>query len=848
LKEFDDRAVDAIFSEALERPRHKRDRFVRDRCGDNRELQRRVLELLAAADTPDEALSGPFDTAREALWLDSLEESDIAGEDLSGQQIDGWTVFKRVARGGLATVYLARRSDGSFDQKAALKVLRRGLDTDDVIARFRAERQILSSLDHPSIARIIDGGALADGRPYLVLDFIDGIPISQYCDRNGLDIRARVRLLIDVLDALDHAHRHLIIHRDIKPSNILVTDDGHVSLLDFGISKLLDPSALPGAATWTRTGVALLTPGYGSPEQYAGQPVTTASDIYQVGLVAYELISGKRPFNEPRLPGELDVVAPSRVLESTRQRREVAGDLDAIVCKALNEEPARRYGSAQDMRADLQRYLDHRPIIARPDTLGYRFTKLARRRPWLVPILLVSVLAIAGYLATLTSYNRQLRFEQQRAQAAESFMVDLLGSSDPFSPADPELGSAITVVQALDIGVERLKAGAKNDAGLKASLLHSIASVYAALDQPAEAIELAEQALALKRRLHGDPSSEMLASFALLAEQHQVRGENESALRYREAELETARQLYPPAHPGIGVAQAGAAGLQWTLGNIDEAERLYSLAIDTMRQAPEACSRPLINALVALSGLLSQRDLGKSTVLLEEARLLAIRVYGEDSLAMAQIHARAATTASNHQRYADSEAAFKASLNIYRARLGEQHAATLSALNNLGVLHLRAGDLGQAEQVFSKLLALSQVRYGDDHQSTAGQLQNLGAVMGRQGRWAEALALHRQAFEVYRDLMPEHYLAAYPLISMAYAQLQQREPAAAEYSARQALERLEDIVANAYAIGVAQCLAGLAMEDQGRVSEGAVLLQEAQTRLDGLMVDSVYASACRLAE
>lgn len=807
-----------------------------------------MLELLAAADTPDEALSGPFDMAREALWLDSLDEADNDGEDLSGQRIDGWTVANRLARGGLATVYLAHRSDGSFDQKAALKVLRRGLDTDDVIARFRAERQILSSLEHPSIARIIDGGALADGRPYLVLDFVDGIPISHYCDRNGLDIRARIRLLISVLEALDHAHRHLIIHRDIKPSNILVTDDGHVSLLDFGISKLLDPNALPGAATWTRTGVALLTPGYGSPEQYAGQTVTTASDIYQVGLVAYELISGKRPFKGPRLPGESDVVAPSRVLDHSKPRREVVGDLDAIVCKALHDEPARRYGSAQDMRADLQRYLDHRPIIARPDTLGYRLIKLARRRPWLVPVLVVSVLAIAGYLATLTSYNQQLQFEQQRAQAAESFMVDLLRSSDPFSPADPELGSAITVVQALDIGVQRLQAGTMDDGGLKASLLHSIATVYASLDQASQAIELADQALALKRQLYGDRSPEVLDSVALLGGQHQVRGEVEAALRFREEELETAKLLYPPSHPRIGVAQAGAAALQWTLGNINESERLYLLAIDKMRQAPEAHSRPLINALVALSGIQGHRDLAESEVLLEEARLLASRIYGDDSLAMAQIHAQAATNASNNQLYTDSETAFQASLDIYHVRLGEQHAATLTALNNLGVLYRRAGKLERAEQVFSELLVLSKQRHSDKNRSNAGQLQNLGTVVGLQGRFAEALVLHQQAFEIYDEISPDHYLTAYPLISMAYAQLQMDDPVSAERSAHQALERLEDTASNAYAIGVAQCLAGLATESQGRVSEGATLLQEAQARLDGLIMDSVYATACRLAE
>lgn len=841
-----DKTIDEIFSEALALPRGERDRFVRARCGADSSTETRVRALLAASETPDEELSGPIDSARETLWRDVALEEESAGEDLSGNRIDEWRLVRRLARGGLAIVYLARRDDGNFEQKAAFKVLRRGLDTDDVVSRFRAERQILSTLEHPSIARILGAGALQDGRPYLVLEYVDGQPITRHCELEDISVRSRVRLLIKVLEALHHAHKHLVVHRDIKPSNILVSAEGHVSLLDFGISKLLDPTLMPDAETWTRPGVALLTPGYGSPEQCTGKPVTTASDIYQVGLVAYELIAGKQPFNGPRQPGDADAVPPSRAMIDRRQQREVAGDLDAIVCKALHDEPGRRYGSALDMRDDFQRFLDHRPVLARPDSLVYRFVKLARRRPWLIPTALVGFLAVAGYLTTITLYSRQLEFEKRRALAAESFMVDLLESADPFAPADPERGSSITVVEALDLGVERLRTADVDDSALRATLMDSIAGVYASLEQHDKAIELGEEGLALERDVFGDESAEVLDSLSLLAGQYQATADYDTALRYRDEEMKLARRLYAEADPRVGAAEANSAGLHVALGNLDDGRRLYESAIKKLRQTPAESARPLINAQVALSGLIDRVDPAGAAALLDEAKVLAIELFGRQSLSMALIHAQAGTTASDQRRFDESEAAFRAALAIYESRLGRAHGATVSALNNLAVLLMRKGDMEGAEQAFRELLELSEHKYGPGHSQAAGYYQNLGAVIGRQGRFAEALPLHRRAYEIFSDTLPDHYMTAYPLISIAYAELQVPDPAAAERAARAALRLLGTSAANVYAIGVAKCLAGLSLELQGFIDEGALLLGESRADLAELPVDPVYRTACRL--
>jgi serine/threonine-protein kinase len=843
------RAVDEIFREALAREGEARDRFVRERCAGNPKLERRVVELLRASQAPDEVLEQSLDTAREALWRSVLGADEHAGEDLSGQQIDIWRLTKRLARGGLATVYLAQRADGAYEQTAAFKVLRRGLDTDDLIARFRAERQILSTLDHPSIAQILDGGALPDGRPYLVLEYVDGLPITAWCEQHQSSIDERVSLLMNVLLALHHAHKHLIVHRDIKPSNILVSSEGRVSLLDFGIAKLLDPNAVPGAATLTRTGVSLLTPGYGSPEQHAGEAVTTASDVYQVGVVMYELLTGKRPFEGPRQAGEQVALLPSRALRGQSHYNRVRGDLDAITAKATHADPARRYVSAADMREDLQRFLDHRPILARPDTLRYRLGKLARRRPWLIPVAIVGVLAVAGYITTLTIYARQLQIEERRASAAQTFLVDLLRSPDPFAPADPERGQSITVVEALDLGVERLASGGYDDPELRISLLNSIASVYASLDRHESAIELREESLALERELYGDISSQVIESLVMLAEQYQALADYQRAFEYFDEQLEIAGRLYGGDAAALGAAEAAKAQVYATqgFGNQAEAMQLLESGIGKMRSASAEYSRHLINALVALAYWQSEDWHEAALASLAEALELSDRHYGPDSLSAAIIHAQTATTWSVQEEYDKAEPEFQRALAIYESKIGTDHATTISALNNLGILALRTKDFAGAEKIFREIVERYERKYGTEHQLIADTYQNLATVLTYQGRYQESIPMHRKAAEVYDAVLPEgHFVASYPRMSIAYAYIELGEFPAAEDWAAQARELLQKGAPDTWMAGVARCLVGVALEGLGRREEGAALVESSHELLVNSGVGSPYRELCRV--
>jgi serine/threonine-protein kinase len=846
-QESDPRLVDEVFSRALELDGSGRSSYLQERCAGDAGLRRRVERLLAAAESGVDPLAQTFDTARDRLLRAMLADGEEPEEELGGQRIGHWLIERRVARGGLATVYLAHRDDGEFEQDVAFKVLRRGLDTDDVVSRFRAERQILSSLEHPSIARILDGGALPDGRPYLVLEFVAGLPITAWCEARDADLRTRLRLMITVLRALQHAHARLVVHRDVKPSNILVTDDGAVKLLDFGIAKLLDPVGSAKAPVLTRTGVALLTPGYGSPEQHAGRPVTTASDIYQAGLVLFELLTGRRPFDGNPVSQSFLLPRPSELLRDTRRFQAVRGDLDAIVAKATHVDPEQRYGSAEEMVLDLQRLLDGRPVLARPDSVGYRLRKLAARRPWLLPVVTLAAVGLVAYIVTLTVYSGRLEREQRLAAAARQFMEDLFRSPDPYAPADPERGAAIRVVDALEIGQRRIRAELQDQPELHATLLGSIADVYASLDQYAQATVLREEALALEQSLYGAESPRVLASLRELGGHYSMAGDLARADALLDRQLELAGRLYPRGSAGLALSQVAWALHRDRQGDPAGSRAMLLEAIEPLRADPAAHGRLLVQVLITLE---QQRSLVAEPLgfdPLEEAEAVARAAFGEDSLQLALVRVRRASSLTNRGEYAASEQEFLAAIPVLEDRLGPDHGSTLGALNNLGYLYHGQGDLAGAERIHRELLERKLALHGPAHRAVGDSYQNLAAALTHQGRYDESLPLHRQAYEVFRQVLnDDNYVISVPLLSIAYVQLQRGEPLAAEEAAREALVRLQAVTAAPQFQGVARCLVGVALESQGRVAEGAALVSESHALMVGASLPEPYPALCRL--
>lgn len=808
-------------------------------------MREEVDELLARSESPDDEIDRRFSGVRDRL-LRSVFDVGADVEDLTGQDINHWHLEAQIARGGLATVYKAQRIDGEFQQTAAFKVLRRGLDTDDLVSRFRAERQILSTLKHPAIAQILDGGALEDGRPYLVLEFVEGLPITEYCEARKLSVRNKVILIIEVLRAVHHAHQHLVVHRDVKPSNILVSDAGDVSLLDFGIAKLLDPESMPGVSAMTRTGVSLLTPGYGSPEQYAGETVTTTSDIYQVGLVLYELLTGQRPFDGMSNRKTRTLPAPSRSLRGKPEFKAIHGDLDAIVGKATHSDRTQRYSSANEMVVDLRRYLDGLPVIAQPDSVAYRVRKLIRRNPWLLPVCVLGLVGIAGYVITLTGHNRALQIEQRRASAAQAFLVDILRSPDPYSPADDERGSDITVVEALDIGVERLRSDEYKDPTLRLSLLTSISDVYASLDRHDRAIELREEAMHLQREVYGDISEPLIESVRALANHNQTIGEYERAAELFDEQLRLAREYYGADDPSFGLAESASGSFELSQGNSEKSQDLLQSAVDHMRRAPEAFARPLINAEVDLAYTRNSVKRDETLAMLSGTMELANAVFGEDSMLAALVHAQTATTYSSHGESDDAEKHFLIAIDIYERRVGRNHGTRVSALNNLGVLYVGTGRFDKAEQIHRELLQINIDKYGEQHRGVASSYQNLATAIYKQGRYDEAIPLHRKAIEIYRAVLnEENPFHGYPLLSIATAELERGNAEAAEAAAREALAIFQTTnAAGTMVEGIAACLVGTSMQARGLVDEGREVVLESRRLLSGGGVPDQYVAMC----
>ncbi|MEJ2483335.1 MAG: serine/threonine-protein kinase, partial [Gemmatimonadota bacterium] len=397
--------VDALFSAALDWSPEERAERLRAATGGDPDLLESVSALLEAASASDEFLSTPPEIPFPAL--EAIERSYGEG-NLTGLQVGRYRIVRSIGRGGMASVWLAERDDGTFRRRVALKIVRRGLDTGEVLARFRAERQILSSLEHPNIARLYDGGSTEDGRPFLALEYVEGRPIDEYCDERRCSVADRLRLFVKVGTAVQFAHGRLVVHRDIKPSNILVTAEGEPKLLDFGIAKLLEPGE--EALHRTRTGVQPLTPKYASPEQILGQPVTTASDVYQLGTLLYVLLTGTFPVDvadrsswslqeaivreTPDRPSEAAESAPPELATRcgttpARLARHLRGDLDRILLKTLEKEPGRRYASAIELVEDVRRHLEGRPIAAKRGRAVYRTKKYFRRHRWAAPEVLL---------------------------------------------------------------------------------------------------------------------------------------------------------------------------------------------------------------------------------------------------------------------------------------------------------------------------------------------------------------------------------------------------------------------------------------------------------------------------
>lgn len=795
--------IEALFHAALERDPLERVTFVNAEAAGDAELAAEVLSLLDSAEPADDRVGEAVATVMRLAGADELAPPDRIGP---------YRILRELGRGGLATVYLAQR-DEPFRMEVALKLVRRGLDTEEIVQRFRQERQILASLDHPHIAHLLDGGTTTDGRPYFVLERIEGEPIDRYAAQAALSLEARLRLFLDVAGAVAYAHTRLVVHRDLKPTNVLVTHEGTVKLLDFGIAKLLDPDLDPETAVATRQGLRLLTPAFASPEQARGLPATTATDVYSLGVLLYRLVTGRHPFPlaglasaealerallgaDPPPPSQCLAKAPAEVEDPLWQgpealvtlRRRLAGDLDGILLTALAREPERRYPSVERLADDLLRHLEGRPVSARRPTWRYRAGRFARRNKLALAAAGLAAAGLVGGAAAALWQAAQAgkardraetalaESETQRAtaEAVSAFLVDLFEVSDPAQSR----GVDISARQLLDAGAARVRTALGPEPRVQTAMLDTLGQVYLKLGDAEAAEPLLRDALALQSRSEAAPSAAAVQGRLGLVLVH--RGLFDQAVTELKAALASQRLSASPDELAVTLNALGMARYQQR--SFDQAEGAFVRAWALRRRAFGAAHTATVETLNNLAAVWYQkRRLDAAEAAMREALAFHRASLGEDHPQVATNLNNLAALLLERRRPAEARPLVELALSLRRRLFAPTHTQLAETLNNLGKIAHAQGDLGSARAAFEEALASSRATLGPEHPNISAILINLGDLDVDQGAWAAAEGRFREALAQRRRSLPAgHQRLAAPLTRIGLVLILQGRAVAAE--------------------------------------------------------------------
>jgi serine/threonine-protein kinase len=778
--------IEQLFFGALDRGAEQRAAFLDAACAGDSALRGEVEAMLAAHEQSQGLLL-------ENRFLTGDAPTLPDPDALLGRRIGVYRLTQLLGQGGMGAVYLAERDDAQYRQKVAIKLIRPGLQTADIVTRFRMERQVLARLQHPSIARLLDGGMTEEGLPYLVMEYVAGTPITRFCDAHRLPVAERLRLFRSVCQAVQFAHRNLIVHRDLKPSNILVVDSGseeppRIKLLDFGIAKLLDPAAVPASMPLTRAGMQLLTPEYAAPEQVRGEAITTATDVYALGVLLYELLTGHRPYRlparrqaeieriiceeEPTRPstivaeieeisqadGTTETLTPERVsaARSTpagRLRRALQGDLDNVVMMALRKEPERRYASAEQIAADIGRHLDGRPVIARKDTLAYRVNTFIRRhRVGVITTVALLLLVVGGSVAyTLSVRAERARAEAARAEAEQTvaFLEDFLGAADPFGTERRDTLRVGDLLRRAARSVEHDLAGQPRQQG---RLYIVLGRAFEGLGRYAEADSVLRLALA---RFEDDPPRRSEAAQALGSVLNQAGGKAEYAEAeglFREALAERLSRL-GPEHLDVAGARNSLAFALYRQGAFEEAETEYRRSLAAHRRAAPVDSAELAFVTKNLAVVLEDRGaLDEAETLLRESVALRRAYFGPAHPSLAVALQSLAGLLRNTKRPDEAEAPAREALAIREAALSPDHPHTLDALSLLGSILRGQGRLADAAATLEDVVARAERTTGLPSPNYRIYLDHYARVLVAQERYDEAEPIARRSLTLNREL------------------------------------------------------------------------------------------------
>jgi serine/threonine-protein kinase len=734
--------IEALFEQAQGLSDAEREGFLDGVCAGDPGLRRELAALLAGSPTWEAQVRG---AVIEEIRL--LADDDVAAR--LGSRIGRFRLIRWLGAGGMGDVYLAERDDAQFTQRVAIKFLPHSFGSPSSIARFRDERQILAALEHPNIVRLLDGGSTDDDLPYLVMEYIEGRTITQYAESEQLSVRRRVELVRDVCAALQYAHRHLVVHRDIKPSNVLVDADGAPKILDFGIAKLLTPD-LPGEAP-TATAM-VMTPEYASPEQARGELITTATDVYSLGVVLYELLTGHYPYRlssrqpldvlravseqEPECPSDTiqrteertaprdtppirvtpESVARTREGTPEKLRRRLRGDLDNILMLALRKQPQRRYASVEAFSDDIRRYLHGLPVQARKPSVGYRAGKFVKRHVAGVAASVAVLALLVGFAVAMAlqsareARERKLaQKERATAQQVSAFLVDLFKVSDPSQAR----GNTVTAREVLDKGAEKIATDLKDQPEVRATLMDTMGTVYVNLGLYDRAVPLLRGALETRKAVLGPEHLDVAQSVFNLAVLLRRRGDYAAAESLHREALALRRRLLGDQHPDVARSLNNLGLVLADKGDYPGAEAFYREALAMRRKLLGDRHRDVAGTLNNLASVVKQRG-----------------------------------------DYAEAESLYREALAIVREQLGNEHPDVALSLDNLADVLALKGDFAGAEKLFRETVPMLRKLLGSQHPSVAVSLVNLADMLCLERKPAEAEPIAREALAIFRNALP----------------------------------------------------------------------------------------------
>ncbi|MCB9249981.1 MAG: serine/threonine protein kinase [Ignavibacteriales bacterium] len=804
--------VEKLFEEAIELDKDKRISFLKNKCGNNKKLFDEVVSLLEA----DENVNPVLD--KKASDIINIEEKI----NFIGQQIGVYKIIKEIATGGMGSVFLAERCDGIFEQKVALKIIKPGLSTIPIIRRFQHERQILANLQHPNIARLFDGGVTEDRRPFFTMEYVDGIPIDEYCDKNKLTINERLNLFIKVCEAVQYAHNNLVIHRDLKPSNILIKNDGTLKLLDFGISKVLSAESnnqdLP---TITQAEINLMTPEYSSPEQIKNTQISVSTDVYSLGLILYKLLSGKpahefktRSFHEyEKVVCEQKIPTPSTVLVKSNeqieesvlfdisQNRKISlsklkkvlnGDLDNICMMALRKEPERRYASAEMLAYDIERYLNSLPILARKESFIYTSKKFIVRHKAAVITAAVLFFIVNGlilfYTIQLKNERDRATFEAKKSEQVASFLQELFLVSDP----DESKGETITARELLDRGAKNLKSSLETEPEIKAKLQNTIGKVYTNLGMYNSAEDIF-QSIKENSNLEKLDKETYISTLINLGSIYRLRGKFKLAEDILMNAKSRCEKYLKKNNPLFGDCFLNLGGYYYEMGVFDKSYNFYKKAEQVYKFNFGEENSQFVDAIYSLAILeFDEGNSKKSDSLYRKALEINLKINGEINATTATIQNGLASVLRHTGEFEESKTLYQKVLKTRIKLFGNNHPDVAHTLNHLSRLYYNQEEYEKAEPLARRALEIRENLYNENHPEVMASRSSLAGTLIGLKKYYEAEKLYRLAHKAAVETLGENHPYTPAILgNIGIALMEQKKYSEAEKYISQSIEIIE---------------------------------------------------------